>query len=285
MKQRMRMKGHVSEPWQYSVYEGVPPAARELIWEVFFKSRGRVGIDLTTHYPWIDEKAGVTSILIMSGHGQEHSTAVATLVVKEETLVDDKKVGLVGFVCVNEALQGRGLGRKLVSKAIEVGKDKSFNMLVLWTNKPDVYVKHGFAVDSEDWYGNVWKRTEHGAGRPFCHDPSGLRIDDISPLGIPAFAKRVLVFSNDTASITVLQTNQGYTLAAWSGNWGSVFEIIERILPNSWNLNAPANSDIYTRLESHGYNFDFAVGSQRMINNLASKDEPCLPYIPLLKRI
>lgn len=279
------MKGHVNEPWQYSVQEGVPLAARELIWEVFFKSRGRGSTDLTTHYPWIDEKAGVTSILIKPGRGPEYAPAVATLLIKEEILADNKKLGLVGFVCVNEALRGNGVGHDLVSTAIEVGKDKSFDMLVLWTNKPDVYVKHGFAVDSEDWYGNVWKRAEHRTGHPFCHDLSGLRIDDISPLGIPAFAKRVLLFSNDTASITVLQTNQGYTLAAWSGNWDAVFQIIEQILPDNWNLNAPANSDIYTNLESHGFGFEFAVGSQRMINRLASKDKLCLPYIPLLKRI
>lgn len=279
----MGMIGHVTEPWQYSVHEGVPLLSRKLVWKVFFKSRGREDIDLISHYPWMDGLAGVTSILINCGDWQEEARAVGTLVIKEESLVDGQKVGLVGFVCVEEALRGSGLGRRLISTAIKVAKERSFDMLVLWTNKPDVYIAHGFAIDGEDWYGNVWKRAKGEAKRSY--DPAGLRIDDMSPLGIPAFAKRVLVFSNDTASITVLQTNQGYTLADWSSNWDAVFGVIERVLPDRWNLNAPANSNIYSKLETHGYGFDFAAGAKRMINRLSSKEEPYLPYIPLLKRI
>lgn len=140
-EQRMGTKINLDGSRQYSVHEGVPPAAKALIWEVFFRSRGR-GIDLSVHYPWIDQRDRVTSILISPDHGNEQATAAAALVIKEASLVAGRKIGLVGLVCVDEAFRGSGLGHKLVSAATEVARDKSFDTLVLWTGKPNVYVKH-----------------------------------------------------------------------------------------------------------------------------------------------
>ncbi|MGC7532638.1 hypothetical protein ACPWML_26830, partial [Pandoraea pneumonica] len=81
---------------------GVPPAARALIWKVFFSSRGR-GVDLPTHYPWIGDSTRVTSILISKDGSNDKRVTAATLVIKEETLPDVGTVGLVGLVCVDDA--------------------------------------------------------------------------------------------------------------------------------------------------------------------------------------
>ncbi|CAG2142591.1 hypothetical protein LMG19282_02250 [Cupriavidus campinensis] len=274
----------MAEAMQHSVHEGVPHAARTLIWEVFFRSRGR-GIDLPAHSPWIDDSTGVTTILIGADQPGDEPKAAAGLVIKEAPMADGRKVGLVGLVCVDEAFRGKGLGHQLVAAATEVGRNQAFDTLVLWTNKPNVYAKHGFAVDSADRYGPVWTPAHEGMDRPFCHDLAGLKTEDISARGIPAFAKSVLVFSGDSAAITVLPTVQGYTLADWRGDWDGVFRLIEQVLPAAWSLNALADSAILAELHSRAYKSDLSPGSYRMVHELSGRDHSRLPYIPLLNRI
>lgn len=284
MGKKMETKAKSGELLQIAAHQGVPPQARTLIWEIFFRSRGR-GIDLPTHYPWIDDSTGVTSILINASNGNDPMSTAAALIIKEETLADGRQVGLVGLVCVDEAFRGNGLAHQLVSAAANLGRDKSLAALMLWTNKPSVYAKHGFVVDSEDRYGSVWKRIQDGVATAFRPEPTGLQVSDISAQGVPAFAKRVLVFSSNSASITVLPTMQGYTLADWRGDWDAVFEIVARVMPDSWNLNAPANSGIYDELNARGYHSEFPSGSQRMINDLSGDRAADLAYIPMLNRI
>jgi hypothetical protein len=240
---------------------------------------------LPSHYPWIDTSTGVTTILIGTDQPGDETKAAAGLVIKETPMADGRKVGLVGLVCVDEAFRGKGLGHTLVAAATEVGRDRAFDTLVLWTNKPNVYAKHGFAVDSADRYGPVWTPAHEGTDPPFCHDLAGLKTDDISARGIPAFAKTVLVFSSDNAAITVLPAVQGYTLTDWEGDWEGVFRLIEQILPATWSLNAPADSAILAELRSRAYKSDLSPGSYRMIHELSGRDLPRLPYIPLLNRI
>lgn len=273
-----------SDALHITVHQGVPSAARALIWEVFFRSRGR-GISLPVHYPWIETSAGVTTILVNGGLGQDPATAAAALVIKEETFADGATVGLVGLVCVDEALRGSGLGHRLVSAALDVGRDKALDALVLWTSKPDVYRKHGFVVDSEDRYGTVWKRTQGGVAKAFCFNPPGIEVRDLSENGVPAFAKSVLVFSTHSASITVLPTMQGYTLADWQGDWDEIFQIVDRVMPDSWNLNAPTPSAIYAEMDRRDYHSELPSASLRMIADMTGKHAAGLPYIPLLNRI
>lgn len=269
---------------QYSVHRGVPRAAQTLIWKVFFSSRGR-GIDLPTHYPWIDTETGVTSVLISQDVRNEAQSTAAALVIKEATSLNTETVGLVGMVCVDKAFRGQGLSHKLLAVATEVGKEQSYRSLILWTNKPDVYARHGFAVDSHDRYGPVWKHPAANEDRGFCHNLAGITVEDRSTRGVPAFAKSVLTFGNHAASITVLPTMQGYTLAEWTGEWDAIFQVVEQILPENWNLNAPADSEIYGELIKRGYSSELQASSQRMICNLSGKGLPDLPYIPLLNRI
>lgn len=98
------------------------------------------------HYPWIGDRARSTSILINKDGSSEESAAAATLVIKEETLPDVGTVGLVGLVCVDDAFRGSGLSHQLLSAATNFGKEKPYVCLVLWTNKPNVYVRHGDMV-------------------------------------------------------------------------------------------------------------------------------------------
>lgn len=268
---------------QQSIHQGVPPAAQTLIWKVFFSSRGR-GINLSTHYPWIGDSARVTSILIGKDGASDESAAAATLIIKEETL-NVGTIGLVGLVCVDDAFRGSGLSHQLLSTATRIGKEKPYDCLVLWTNKPNVYVKHGFTADSHDRYGTVHKRTATGRNSLSCHNLTGITVEDRSSQGIPAFAHSVLAFSNHTASITVLRTQQGCTLTEWTGNWDAVFQIIDQVLPDEWNLNAPENSGIDIELINRGYRPELQVSSQRMISNLSRKSFQSLPYISLLNRI
>ncbi|MBY4706682.1 MULTISPECIES: GNAT family N-acetyltransferase [Ralstonia] len=269
---------------QHSIHHGVPPAARALIWKVFFSSRGR-GIDLPMHYPWIGDRARSTSILINKDGSSEESAAAATLVIKEETLPDVGTVGLVGLVCVDDAFRGSGLSHQLLSAATNFGKEKPYVCLVLWTNKPNVYVRHGFTVDSHDRYGTVRKRAATGRDGLLCHDVTGITVEDKSSQGIPAFAQSVVAFSIQTASITVLQTRQGCTLIEWAGNWDAIFQLIDQTLPDEWNLNAPDDSGIYTELINRGYSSKLQMSSQRMVSNLSGKDFSNFPYISLLNRI
>lgn len=268
---------------QHAIHQGVPPSARALIWKVFFSSRGR-GVDLPTHYPWIGNRAQVTSVLI-SRSGSSDESAAATLVIKEEALPNVGTVGLVGLVCVDDAFRGSGLSHQLLSAATDIGKEKSYDCLVLWTNKPNVYVKHGFTVDSHDRYGAVRRHAATGQDNLFHHDLTGVTVEDKSSQGVPAFAQSVIAFSNHTASITVIQTLQGCTLTEWTGDWDAVFQIIDQALPDQWNLNAPGNSGIYAELINRGYSPELQVNSQRMISSLSGKNFPSFPYISLLNRI
>jgi GNAT superfamily N-acetyltransferase len=269
---------------QHSIHHGVPPAARALIWKVFFSSRGR-GVDLPTHYPWIGDSTRVTSILISKDGSNDERVTAATLVIKEETLPDVGTVGLVGLVCVDDAFRGSGLSHQLLSAATDLGKEKPYDGLVLWTNKPNVYVKHGFTVDSHDRYGTVRKRAATGRVGLLCHGLAGITVEDRSSQGVPAFAQSVMAFSNHTASITVLRTQQGCTLIEWTGNWDAIFQLIDRALPDEWNLNAPEDSGIYVELINRGYSSNLQMSSQRMVSNLSGKDFSNFPYISLLNRI
>lgn|GEM_PF-520927 len=281
--QRMETMVDAGEPLQLATHRGLPSHAQALAWNVFFQSRGR-GIDLLTHYPWVDDTASITSIVVETGAGNEKA-AVAALVLKQESLPDGRNIGLVGLVCVSPEFRGRQLSSRLLSAAAEVARNKSLDALVLWTNKPDVYINHGFAVDSEDRYVMVSSRAEDGIARTFRPDPAGIEATDRSDRGVPAFATRVLVFDSGDASITVLPAMQGYTLADWTGDWEAVFQLIERVLPDRWNLNAPAGSTIFDALGKRGYRQESAPGPLRMIHALSGQRATDLPYIPLLNRI
>lgn len=265
-----------TKPYVANVHERVPIGARELIWEVFFASRCR-GLNLETHFPWLNDEVVVT-VTLADPQAPDHSETVAALVLKADPV---QRIGLVGLVCVREDCRGIGLSSVLLNKASEVAGGRGIDCLVLWTNKPEVYISQGFAVDSNDVFGTV-KLKQYAAGKPSL---DVRRSDEVLRCGIPAFATGIERYASDDAVLTLLRTPNGMSVVAWSGTRDAVADLFEQVLPAEFSLNAQDGDSLLEELSSREHVLTMCPSSFRMVKWLPPDDARAIPYINLLDRI
>ena len=256
----------------------IPAAARKLIWNVFFSPKQR-GINLEHHFPWITDES-VTTCITISDTSKAQSTIVATLVIKEEIVDPLGLVGLIGLVCVDQQQRGRGYSSSLVRRAINVGLEKSWSALILWTSKPDLYRGMDFNVSDIDEYGAV---SRHSTKRKAA--PCKFTIQDLREYGIPAFATGIQKFIDGSDFLVICNTRREPTLVDWSKEMQETLRLIDCILPDLWNVNIPKDSPLVSCLLANGYSVNLTQGAIRMVRKLKAIPLNDIPYIGLLNRI
>jgi predicted GNAT family N-acyltransferase len=257
-----------------SIFSGVPSAAQTLIWEVFFASRQR-GIDLRTHFPWIETNVGTYCLALSETNG---GPVVATLVLRKHNLLSVSRWAKVGMVCVDQAWRGRGLGKQLLNNILTFAAEQKIMSLVLWTGQPSIYKGHGFASDSCDTFGQV---TLHHL---YKREP--VRFSErhgSSNRGLPPFAQQLIHFESATAELIGLETSNGMSLAEWRGPLPKVLDLIESAFPTTWSLNAPAEAPIFEEIRNRGHLYTSLPGAKRMVRHLGIPAQ--IPYISVLDRI
>lgn len=267
------------------VHAGIPAAAQQLLWAVFFVSRNR-GVNLETHFPWIHETTGTTCITLNRNTDLSFESTMASLVIRDTTIAAVGQIGMLGLVCVKEEHRGQGLSSRLLFEAIRVSKSKRLDSLVLWTNKPEVYAKLGFVVDSSDKYGEVYKPHKKLTVSAVVYSKSmGRGGARNTACGIPAFANEIFTLKTPKASLTALRVPNGISVTEWHGDWDSIFELIENALPETWMINAAETSEIFDEFDKRSYCYKVNISSLRMSKKLSKNYLPLIPYIPLLDRI
>lgn len=257
--------------------------AKKLIWNVFFESRQR-GISLDFHFPWLDDGKQVACLTIDETKFGASQTWAA-LIIKKQHVDGLGEIGLVGMVCVDPAHRGQGLSTRLMQSAEAYAKKTALKALVLWTTKPAVYEKAGYTKDSQDLYGTVCKSRAGSVRQTAASVKTGIRQMHHHSGGVPAFAEEVIQFSTTVASVTICKSRQSTTLAEWSGGINDTLSLIEHMLPEAWQLNAPQNALLIPALQKHGYTFDLRPGALRMIRRISLPKAAQIPYITILQRI
>jgi len=262
--------------YEIKITEGVPKASQHLIRDVFFLSKGR-SLRLNKHFPWIKHKEKVYTVFIDE---MRKFNTVATLTIREYSSSSASRLALIGMVCVANSWRGRGLSTQLLSKALAFAAEKKFDSLLLWTSQPHIYSKHGFESDTEN-------------SDTFCQvtlNPSGPRacveftiMNPNTSLGVPPFGKRLIHFKSEVAELIGVETENGITLAEWTGSMSAVLNLIEAAFPSIWNLNAPANAPIFYEIQKRKHNCTPLPAAIRMVRNMGVPIHT--PYISILERI
>jgi predicted GNAT family N-acyltransferase len=265
------------------VYDWVPLDSIDLMWQIFFASRNR-GISPEFHFPWIHDKHNLYCVRTISDDGSAQTTA-ASLILRHRPLDSGKKLGLIGLVCVAEKFRGMGLSTWLMQQAVELAKKQNLTHLVLWTTKPDVYKKLDFETDSTDMFGQVTRRGSRSTEFKLAKDAVAAHIFAKVLNGAPAFATEVVSYSAlNGASISICKSSSIETLVEYTGTMEQVMDLIDHMMPDTWNLNVPEHAPIIEALSHNGYDINLKPSAVRMTLALDECDH--LPgTIPFLDRI
>jgi len=260
----------------FSVLPGVSSAARALIWDVFFASRRR-GIDLPTHFPWIEQTVGTYCLTLSETND---GPVVAALVLRELNLLSGIRCAMIGMVCVDQAWRSQGLSTQLLSNALAFAVEHKYNSMLLWTTQPTVYSRHGFACEAEnhDTFGRIAMNSSH-----LLAQVRFLKGNPETTRGLPPFGERLIRFESDAAELIGVETAHGLTVAEWSGSPAAVLDLIEAALPSMWNLNAPENAPIFSEITNRGHFYAPLPCAKRMVLHLGAPLS--IPYISILERI
>jgi len=267
------------------VTTGVPAPTSELLWEVFFTSRGR-GVSLPVHFPWMKNSENVFCLSMQAKDAAQEEKVIAALVVKVVNVSIERRVGLIGLVCVAEDWRGQGLSSQLMLEVTQFAKNMQLEALVLWTNKPNVYTSHNFVVDGQESFGYVQNREGRRAAVAFSSEawPDSVAIDNQQ--GLPAFAVDGRLISTKSAKIVVLDSKDGnVTLMKWDGEKELVADLLECALPARWAINTLADEPLVEELRSRGFEVDLTPSTVRMVKNLQTTNMQVLKFIEFFDRV
>ena len=260
---------------------GASRPARELFWEVFFSSRGR-GVSLHAHFPWLEDGFGVTCLEIRDPIRADK--AVAALVIRAMSLPSGESIGLIGLVCVEEAWRGRGLSAQLISTASSYAEQAGLRALILWTQTPGVYDRHGFCVDEQDLTGRISSLPGRACIVECVREAWPAPGNRSDKQGLPPFASSGQRITGSGAELILVSSASLTTLAEWQGATVAVADLIESTISGTWMLNICANDPLIAELNNRRFKVDLVPGAIRMIKCL--RDGPlALPPIKLIDRI
>jgi len=263
---------------------GVPIAAQELMWKVFFESRGR-GISLARHFPWVNSVDGVYCISIKDIDGLDKNKIIATLAMRGKIAADGVRYGLIGLVCVDEKFRCNGLSSLLIEGAIQAGIDLNWNALILWTQKPEVYQHHEFVIDGRELFAHVSNGLATALDKEFDSRFAHQDDDLISSAGLPSFATGVLQIKKENIRILVLKTKSGYSIANWEGSNNDVANFLIDVMPKNWGINYLPSDQLIALLEEKGLELQAVTGATRMVRKLINCDSADYGNIRILNRI
>lgn len=264
---------------------GVPPALQGLAWRVFFQSRGR-GIALEHHFPWIHDTQRTVSVCARTEAG-----LIGGLVIRPVPMADGGLCGLIGLVCVDESARGQGWSHRLLEAAIVQTQAQGWAALLLWTQTPAVYARHGFVCQGAELLVEVVRGPGAQAmpewsvqGWPLAVLPSG---DEAR--GLPAFAQSARRLAAPTirgeAHAIVLETAMGTAVAEWQGDAEDVARLLLTALPARWICNAIEGDRLLGALEQLGCTLVRRPSRNRYVRWLAPDRDRVLPEIRVLDRI
>ncbi len=259
---------------KFATFSGVPSAARQLIWEVFFASRQR-GIDLPTHFPWIEQNVDIHCLTLSE---EDDRPVVATLVLRERNQPPGNRCAMIGMVCVDQARRGQGLSSQLLANMLTFAAEQKINTLLLWTGQPSIYSRHGFAPDTCDSF----SRVTLDPLRPRAQVGFFKGLADTAR-GLPPFAQQLIRLESDAAELIGIETMNGIAIAEWKGSPSAVLDLIESALPATWSLNAPADASIFDEIRKRGHSSLPLPCATRMVRHLNLPEH--IPYISVLDRI
>ncbi len=216
-----------------AVHKGVPDGARRLIWDVFFAQAGR-GVDFDAHLPWADAP-DTRSVTIGD------IATRAALVVRP---APQPGVAMIGFVCVDARVRGRGYGAAMLERAHQMLEDDGIAAALLWTKIPPVYRGSGYQVLDRDRF--VTFSSEPVARTVARVDAAAWPgADDIA--GLPAFATSAQRLSDGNARVVVLHGGGGVTLADWHGEADAVARLMRAAGYDRWSVNL-SSADRFDRM-------------------------------------
>jgi GNAT superfamily N-acetyltransferase len=246
----------------FEITDSSHPAYRDLAWDIFFRQRGR-GVDLLTHFPWIETRnPHIWYVLARRG-----GTVVGGLTVLERTC--GKGVfGVVGLVCVDASMRGQKIASHLTQTAIEQAQSRHCGALTLWTGQPHIYAGHGFMVHDGSAYGWVTRATE-SFGTPGT--PTDIRkISGIGTRkagsGVPPFALGTeqieCVLSHTT--VTLANDANGAIVAEWHGEDVEVEALFRAALPARFRLNCRQGDSLVAMMATSGWTTALQPSSLQM---------------------
>lgn len=254
---------------EISVLQTAPDAYQALVWDIFFASRAR-GIDLMTHFPWLTLPASDRWYVM----AKEGDALLGGLCVQAAPQLASR-IASVGLVCVHPAHRGRGISSELLNRALIEAKFRGLAALRLWTNKPDVYRKHGFVVADISLYGWIRQPTNRSAKVvPFSETILWQGKQEKSAIGLPPFARSGRKWQSDDASVIAIEDANGPIVAEWTGAAANVAALLEQVLPVTARLNAQLGDELIEILVERGWHCALEPAQLQMIAPLTNEKSP-----------
>lgn len=261
------------------VHDAAPPAFASLCWEVFFASRGR-GVSMQAHFPWLGMPGQACFVTLWSGAGVLAGCAIRFIA----DATGQRRAGAVGLVCVDARHRGLGHSTRVLEHALALAASLGLADLVLWTNQPGVYARHGFRPDDDAVLGTITMPPAATGVELALEQGNWPDTGDLR--GLPPFATRGVRWRTPAASAIVLQGADAPILAEWTGADGDVAALLRQAMPSSWRLNARADDTLPHALAAQGCGVDLAPASLRMIRPLDDPHTPPRRYdLRLLDRV
>jgi GNAT superfamily N-acetyltransferase len=243
-----------------------PPAGYvALCWDVFFRSRGR-GVSMQAHFPWLDVP-GQAVFATLESNGRVLAGCAMRFI---EDDARRRRGATIGLVCVDENHRGLGHSSRVLERAIAHADALGLADLVLWTGKPGVYERHGFAVDDDGLFGTVT-----APGSPVSTALDAARSDwpgDGETRGLPPFAAGGSRWASALASAIVVNDGSGAILAQWQGPDDAVADLLAHAMPPTWRLNALAGDGLPATLAARGFTLQLQPSRLRMVRPAPALD-------------
>ncbi|MFL6626578.1 MAG: GNAT family N-acetyltransferase [Vitreoscilla sp.] len=234
-----------------------PPGYIALCWEVFFRSRGR-GVAMDAHFPWLHVPGQAVFVTL-----RVDDAVIAGCAMR---FIDDRtrarRGAAIGLVCVDAKHRGQGHSSRVLERAIAHADALGLADLVLWTGKPGVYERHGFALDDDGLYGSA---CAPAGMAPLAVDAT----QDAWPgsgdtRGLPPFAASGERWQSADASAIVVRDARGPILAEWQGPDAAVADLLAHAMPPAWRINALAGDGLPALLAERGFALDLQPSRLRM---------------------
>lgn len=259
----------------------LPAAYKDLLWEVFFAQRGR-GISLAEHFPELTIEHSRLWCAFLHADGE----LLAGLVVKLQPISKSAHVGLIGLVCVQPAVRGRGLSTLLLQHTLDRLAAMGLAGVTLWTGKPGVYAKLGFKHDDPALFGTVSDLPRRAQALQMQPWPDRQERTGANR-GLPPYAwyAQRISTAEGSASAIVIYDAAGAALAEWSGTDQAVADLLQSAMPSRWRFNALLGDQLPGVLASAGARVQLVPTLLQMWKHLNAVDHIERPRLRLLDRI
>jgi GNAT superfamily N-acetyltransferase len=251
-----------------AVDDVAPAGFASLCWRVFFESRGR-GVSMRAHFPWWAIPRQAFFVTLRSG--AEVLAGCAVRLIADRT--GQRRAGAIGLVCVDARHRGEGHSARVLERAKEHADRMGLSDLVLWTNHPGLYERHGFRLDDNALFGTISAPAGAAAGELDIERSAWPAPGDMR--GLPPFASHAVRWQSRAASAIVLQGADGWILAEWTGADGDVADLLAHVAHAPRHMNALASDSLPGVMAQRGWEVRLTPARLRMIRSPEGQSPPC----------